>query len=87
MPIAQPTLGEIGDLMRDRSAWEAALSAGSIVGRRDAAGVRIENRSHAAIRVPITGTVTGARYGVARSGWVLVEPGETLVALERSPAA
>jgi len=87
MPIAQPTLGEIGDLMRDRSAWEAALSAGSIVARRDAAGVRIENRSHAAIRVPITGTVTGARYGVARSGWVLVEPGETLVALERSPAA
>ena len=87
MTIAQPTLGEIGDLVRDRIAWGAALSAGSILAHRDTAGVRIENRSDAALRVPLTGTVAGAWYGVARSGWVLIEPGETLVALERSLAA
>ena len=83
--------GAIASAERDAGVKEwvnvAGTSAGSIVAHRDAAGVRIENRSHAAIRVPITGAVAGARYGVARSGWVLVEPGETLVALERSPAA
>lgn len=87
MPIAQPTLGAIGGLIRDRVAWGAALAAGSVVAYREPAAVRIENRSGSAMRVPLSGVQGGTRYGGARSGWVLAPPGKTVVALSRSPAA
>jgi len=87
MPIVQPRFGEVGELLRDRTAWRAARAAGAVVAYREAAGVRIANDSGAALRVPLTGTVAGGRYGVTRSGWILAEPGETLVALETGSAA
>ncbi|MBV9417214.1 MAG: hypothetical protein JO363_19670 [Solirubrobacterales bacterium] len=87
MPIAQPTFGEVGDLIRDRTAWGAACAAGTVTAYREAPGVRIENRSGAGLRVPLTGTVAGSWYGPTRSGWILAEPGETFIALETTPAA
>jgi hypothetical protein len=87
MPIVQPTMGGIGGLIRDRVAWGAAHAAGSIAVYREPAAVRIENRSGSALRVPLTGVQGGTRYGGARSGWVLAEPGKTVVALASSPAA
>ncbi|MBV9915250.1 MAG: hypothetical protein JO153_02015 [Solirubrobacterales bacterium] len=87
MPIVQPTLGAIGGLIQDRAAWGAARAAGSVVAYREQSAVRIENRSSSAVPVPLTGVQGGTRYGAARSGWVLAEPGKTVVALARSPAA
>ena len=87
IPIAQPTFSEIGELLRDRAAWSAALAAGTIIVRREATRVKIENRSDTAVRVPLTGTVAGEWCGAARSGWVLAEAGETSVAVEPSEAA
>ncbi|MBV9941638.1 MAG: hypothetical protein JO262_05845 [Solirubrobacterales bacterium] len=87
MPIAQPTFGEVGEALRDRAVWDAACAAGTVVAHREAAGVRIENRSGAELRVPLTGTIAGTWCGATRSGWIPAEPGETFVALDGRPAA
>jgi hypothetical protein len=76
-PLVQPTLGEVGQLLARRAAWRSALEDGAVEGYLDGSQVIIVCRS--SLDVPVTGTEVGAEYGGLRSGWVRVEPGETVV--------
>ncbi len=81
-PIAQPTLGEVGELLSGWIEWRAALADGSVAGYRDGARVVIVNQSAAPLKVPVTGTAIGTRYGGSTSGWVLASPGRTTLETE-----
>jgi len=79
VPLVQPTLGETGELLSRRNTWRAALETESIVGYIEESRVTIVNRGETALDAPVSGANTGSAYGGARSGWVRVPPGETVL--------
>ena len=84
MPILQPTLAEIGRGLLRLEAWREAAAHGQIVAYVDDDGVRVVNRTMAALELPLTGTRLGDRYGGCRSAWISVAPGMTFI--ERATA-
>lgn len=80
--LLQPTLGEIGRALLRLGAWQAIQRDGSVNAYRDPGAIVIENRSAAAVELPMTGTTVGERYGTMRSGWMRAAPGVTRVALD-----
>jgi hypothetical protein len=85
VPIAQPTLAEIGRLLLTREGWRAVLALDSIRGYTDGARVTIVNSSSAPLEVPLTGTAAGEAYGASNSGWIRVMPGETVFESQPGP--
>jgi hypothetical protein len=79
MPIVQPTLAEIGLGLLRLEAWREALARGDVVAYLEDGGVRIVNRTTAALELPLTGTPLGEPYGGSRSAWISVAPGVTIV--------
>jgi len=76
-PLLQPTLGETGELLRRRMAWNAALQAEAITGYVEGAHVTIVNGSDQAIDVPVSvAGVDCAADGMA-AGWTRVTRGKT----------
>jgi hypothetical protein len=78
-PLVQPTLGEVGELFARRDAWRTALESGSVDAHFDGSRVIIVCRTSAPLEVPVSGTAVGEEYGGLRSGWIRVDPGETVV--------
>jgi hypothetical protein len=78
-PLVQPTLAETGWLLAREGAWRAALAADSVGGYVEGPTVTVVNRTPASLEVPLSGTEVGADYGGTRSGWIRVQPGETVV--------
>ncbi len=71
-PYEQLTLGQIGNLLAEQSAWKAALASGQVSGYIEANKVTIAN-SGATINVPLTGVPgVGSLYGGIQSGWTSV---------------
>ena len=67
-PYEQLTLGAIGTLLGEQSAWKAAQS--SVSGYIEGATVTLTNSGTQAISVPLTGvTGVGSLYGGIQSGW------------------
>jgi hypothetical protein len=85
--LLQPTLGEVGRLLRRRQAWQTALSAGAVRAYVDGTHVFIVNSSAAPVEVPLTGTTVGDEYASRNSGWIRVTAGETIVRRQIAPAA
>jgi hypothetical protein len=85
--LLQPTLGEVGRLLRRRQAWHTALSAGAVRAYVDSTHVFIVNSSAAPVEVPLTGTTVGDEYASRNSGWIRVMAGETIVRRQVAPAA
>jgi hypothetical protein len=79
-PLVQPSLGEVGQLLARRAAWRTALEEGAVEGSFDGSRVTITCRTQAPLEVPLSGTEVGEEYGGTRSGWIQVDPGETVVA-------
>jgi len=79
MPIVQPTLAEIGVGLLRLEAWREAVARGEVVAYVEGGGVRIVNRTTAALELPLTGTPLGEPYGGSRSAWISVAPGVTFV--------
>jgi hypothetical protein len=79
MPILQPTMGESGRLLERDITWRDAVEDGSLRVFTDGTTVRIENGGDAEVSVPLTGTTAGELYAGARSGWLTVSPGTTVV--------
>lgn len=73
----QPTLGEIGRLLKRQQSWQRALALASVTAYLDRGRVTIVNRSDSAVDVPVTGTVVGDEQAGIRSGWIPAPPGET----------
>ena len=84
--VLQPTLGEVGDLLRRRRAWRDVLDVGLVSAYVDRLNVVIENRSDVPIVVPLTGAVLGDEAAPTRSAWIRVMPGETEVRRHLEPA-
>ena len=78
-PIAQPTLGDAGELISRWLTWRAALADGSVGGYFDGRRVMIVNNSSVALEVPVTGPRLGERYAGTRSGWIRATRGTTVV--------
>jgi hypothetical protein len=75
-PLMQPTLGETGELLRRRMAWEAALQVDAVTGYVEGTRVTIFNSTDRAIEVPVT--LTGVDCATDEMmGWTRVVPGET----------
>jgi hypothetical protein len=83
VPLVQPTLSAVGEMLTSRAAWKAARQSESIVGYVQGEQVVIVNRGTAALDLPVTGTSAGSDYAGTRSGWIRVPPGETV--LDRCP--
>ncbi|QMU73013.1 Ig domain-containing protein [Streptacidiphilus sp. P02-A3a] len=71
-PYQQPTLGAIGQVLAEQTAWSAALAAGSVTASETDGAVTVANSGTAAVEVPISApsgtTVNGAAFGQAYGG-------------------
>jgi len=83
-PVIQPTFSEIGELLARHTAWRAALASDSVDGYIEGSQVTIVNRTSASLDAPLSGTEVGADYGGTRSGWISLDPGETVIPLEHA---
>ena len=85
-PFEQPTLGAIGAILADQSAWTAAESAGTVSASETNGVISVVNSGSAAINVPITaptgaeqGTASyGQAYGGVQSAWTSIAGSGTL---------
>jgi len=78
MPIAQPTMAEVGASLLRLQAWHDAWATGQVAAFREANAVTVVNRAGQAVELPLTGTRIGEDYGGMRSGWVRIDPGTTV---------
>ncbi|QMU79567.1 hypothetical protein GXW83_31545 [Streptacidiphilus sp. PB12-B1b] len=71
-PYEQPTLGAIGDILGEQTAWSAAEAAGTVTASETDGAVTVANAGTSAVAVPITAptgtTVNGAAFGQAYGG-------------------
>ncbi len=89
-PYEQLTLGGIGNVLADQSAWSAAQTAGTVKATEQNGTVTITNTGSSAVSVPATapgGTTVGtAAYGQAYGGelstWTSIPAGGSLVLSE-----
>jgi hypothetical protein len=94
-PYEQPTLGAIGTILADQSAWSTAVSAGTVSTTDTGGTITITNNGAASMAVPVTaptgtviepaGTAFGTAYSGALSDWVTLAPGQSEVL--QAPAA
>ena len=92
-PYEQPTLGAIGDVLGEQTAWSAAESAGTVTASETDGAVTVANTGSGAVAVPITAptgtTVNGAAFGQAYGGtlsaWTSV-PGSGSTTLQQYTA-
>jgi hypothetical protein len=85
-PYEQPTLGAIGTILADQTAWASAVTAGTVTATDVNGVVTVTNTGTSAINVPVTaptGTTTGGSaygqaYGGALSTWTSVPAGGSL---------
>ena len=84
--LLQPTLGEAGDVLGRRRAWQSALAAGLVVAYLEPDRVLIVNRSVEPMEVPLTGAAVDAGFAADRSGWLRVMPGATSILRYAAPA-
>ena len=94
-PYQQPTLGAIGAVLAEQTAWSSALAAGTVTASESNGTVTVADSGPAAIEVPITAptgtTVNGAAFGQAYggtlSGWTQVAgSGSTTLQQNVAPA-
>jgi hypothetical protein len=91
-PYEQLTLGGIGNVLADQTAWSAARTAGTVKATEQNGVVTVTNSGTGAVNVPVTAptgtTVGGAAYGQSYSGelstWTSVAAGGSLVLDENS---
>jgi Putative Ig domain len=71
-PYEQPTLGAIGTVLAQQTAWSAAQTAGSVTASETDGAVTVANSGTSSVQVPITAptgtTVNGAAFGQAYGG-------------------
>ena len=92
-PYQQLTLGAIGDVLGEQTAWSAAQSAGSVTASETNGAVTIANSGTSAVSVPVTaptgttvdGAAFGSAYGGTLSGWTSV-PGSGSTVLQQNTA-
>jgi len=85
-PYEQPTLGGIGAIESEQSAWQAALSSGDVTATQSGSTITVTNNGSSAVAVPISAPLgssigtqqVGQQYGGSSSGWETVQPGGTL---------
>jgi hypothetical protein len=85
-PYEQPTLGAIGAILGEQSAWTAAEGAGSVTASETNGVISVANSGSAAINVPLTaptgtqqgGAAFGQAYAGVLSGWTSVAGSGTL---------
>jgi hypothetical protein len=79
VPLAQPTFGESGRLIRKANVFAGLWASNAVNAYLQDGKVHIVNNTGGAVEVPLTGTTVGELYGGAqRSGWVTVNPGDTV---------
>jgi hypothetical protein len=78
MPIAQPTLTEIGTALLRLEAWRQASADGRIRAYLEGTTITIVNRTPTPLELPLTGARNGSDYGGSRSAWVSAPPGTTV---------
>ncbi len=79
VPLAQPTFGESGRLIRKANVFAGLWPSGAVSGYLQDGRVHVINNTAGAVEVPLTGTTAGELYGgQQRSGWVTVNPGDTV---------
>ncbi len=89
-PYQQLTLGGVGQVLANQTAWSAAQTAGSVTATEENGVVTVKNTGTGAINVPVTaptGTTIGtAAFGSAYDGqvsaWTSVAAGGTLTLTE-----
>jgi hypothetical protein len=85
-PYQQPTLGGIGAIESEQSAWQVALSSGDVSATESGNTITVTNHGASAVAVPISAPLgssvgtqqVGQQYGGSSSGWETVQPGGTL---------
>jgi hypothetical protein len=85
-PYQQPTLGGIGAIESEQSAWQAALSSGDVTATQSGSTITVTNNGSSAVAVPLSAPLgssidsheVGQQYGGSSSGWETVQPGGTL---------
>jgi len=84
-PYEQPTLGAIGTVLANQTAWQAALSAGTVTATDIGGTIVVKNTGTTTINAPITapsgtliepaGTAFGSAYAGTLSDWVSLPAG------------
>jgi hypothetical protein len=85
-PFEQPTLGAIGTILADQSAWQNALAAGSVTASAEGSVVTVTNNGSDPVSVPVSmplgssinNQVVGQEYGATTSGWESLAAGASL---------
>ncbi len=87
-PYQQATLGQIGAIEREKTAWAAAVAAGTVTASEQGGVISVTNNSSTSLEVPLSAPLgstihdksVGSQYGSTTSGWESVAPGGTLTA-------
>ena len=92
-PYQQLTLGGVGQVLADQTAWSAAQTAGSVTATEQNGVVTVKNTGTGAVNVPITappgttiGTAAfGSSYDGQLSAWTSVAAGGSVTLTEHVP--
>ncbi len=87
-PYQQATLGQIGAIEREKTAWAAAVAVGTVTASEQGGVISVTNNGTASLEVPLSAPLgstihdraVGSQYGSTTSGWESVAPGGTLTA-------
>jgi hypothetical protein len=79
VPLVQPTMAELGELLSRTLDWRQAIRDGAVRAYVTDRTVMVENDGDEPVDVPLTGTALGEPYGGTRSGWLAAAPGVTEV--------
>ena len=85
-PYEQPTFGQIGAIETEKSAWAAAVSAGTVTASEQGGTVTVTNNGTGSVEVPVSmplgssvdNRALGTQYGGTTSGWESLAAGATL---------
>jgi hypothetical protein len=79
-PLVQPTQTESGQLLRKANVFAGLWPSGAVSGYLQDGRVHVVNNTGGQVEVPLTGTTSGEIYGgPQRSGWVTVNPGDSVI--------
>jgi hypothetical protein len=86
-PLVQLTSAQVAATLARQRAWAAHLAAGDVTAWLQDGKLHVENKSKAAVEVPLTGTTAGEVYGGHRSGWKTIAAGAEVVLAPEKPLA
>jgi hypothetical protein len=88
VPIEQPTMAQIAELLAAQQAWSQA-NASQVSGYIEGGQITVQNSGASAVKAPLTGVVgVGSTYGGVQSGWTSVPAAaSTYTAVTAWPAA